>query len=196
VRAARREGLRVTAEVMPHHLRMTDEWVVGRRRFVGSDEVISGLSPDPNAKVNPPLRTADDAEALLEGVIDGTFEIIATDHAPHAPQDKRDLTSAMSGMIGLEVALPLLLGLVRSGQLSLPLLIERLSLSPARVLGLPGGTLQPGSVADVTLIDPEVEWVVDEESIASKSKNTPLVGMAVRGRATATIVDGKVVHRV
>jgi dihydroorotase len=197
VRRAVREGLRVTAEVMPHHLLMTDEWVAGRRRLVGDDEVHPGPSPDPNAKVNPPLRTEPDARALLAGLIDGTFEILATDHAPHAPGNKtEDMQAAASGMIGLEVAVPLLLELVRRGDLPLPVLVERLSTGPARIFNLAGGTLKPGSPADVTVIDPDLEWTVDETSIASKSKNTPLLGMRVTGRSVTTILGGEIVHDV
>jgi dihydroorotase len=197
VRQGVRDGLRVTAEVMPHHLVMTEEWVAGRRRFVGSDEVHPGLCPDPNAKVNPPLRTERDARALLEGVIDGTFEVIATDHAPHAPADKtEDMRAAASGMIGLEVAIPSLLELVRQGVLPLTLMVERLTSSPSRVFGLDGGTLAAGSVADVTVIDPEAEWTVDESTIVSRSKNTPLLGMTVRGRAVLTVLGGELVHEL
>jgi dihydroorotase len=197
VRRAVREGVRVTAEVMPHHLLLTDDWVAGRRKFVGDDELHPGPSPDPNAKVNPPLRTERDARALLEGVIDGTFEILATDHAPHAQADKTDdLRAAASGMIGLEVAVPLLLELVRRDELPLSLMVERLTAAPARIFNLPGGTLAVGSPADVTVIDPEAEWTVDEASIKSKSKNTPLLGMKVRGRATMTILGGEIVYEI
>ena len=197
VREAVREGLRVTAEVMPHHLVMTEDWVAGRRRLVGTDRIVPGPSPDPNAKVNPPLRTEKDARALLAGVIDGTFEILATDHAPHAPADKPDdLRRAASGMIGLEVAVPSLLELVRQGELPLTTMIERLTAAPARIFNLDGGALKPGMVADVTIIDPDERWVVDETTIASKSKNTPLLGMTVQGRATTTVLGGEVVHEL
>lgn len=197
VRQAVREGLRVTAEVMPHHLLMTDEWVAGRRRFVGAETVFEGPSPDPNAKVNPPLRSAKDARALLAGVLDGTFEILATDHAPHAPADKPDdLRKAASGMIGLEVAIPSLLELVRQGVLPLTTMIERLTAAPARIFNLDGGALKPGMVGDVTIIDPNSEWTVSESTIASKSKNTPLLGMTVQGRSVTTILNGEVVHEL
>jgi dihydroorotase len=197
VREAVREGYRVTAEVMPHHLVMTEDWVAGRRKFVGGSELALGPCPDPNAKVNPPLRTEKDARALLEGVLDGTFEVLATDHAPHASDDKpEDLRKAASGMIGLEVAIPSLLHLVQLGELPLTTMVERLTTSPARIFGLDGGSLKPGMVADVTIIDPENEWVVDEPSIASKSKNTPLLGMTLQGRATTTILGGEIVHEV
>jgi dihydroorotase len=197
VRAAKQDGLRVTAEVMPHHLLMTDEWVAGRRRFVGEETVVEGPSPDPQAKVNPALRTEADARALLAGVHDGTFDIIATDHAPHAPEDKpADLTRAASGMLGLEVAIPVLLKLVERGDLSWSLLIDLLSTRPAAIFGLPGGTLHPGSEADVVLIDPSVRWTVSPNAIASKSKNTPLLGMTLTGRAAMTIVGGEIRYRV
>lgn len=197
VRQAVRSGLRVTAEVMPHHLILTEDWAAGRRRFVGDDMIRNGPSPDPNAKVNPPLRTEADAWALREGLIDGTFEILATDHAPHADSDKpEDLRMAASGMIGLEVAVPLLLELVRQGDLPLSLMVERLTTSPARLFGLDGGTLKPGSPGDVAVIDPEHAWTVTAGTIESKSKNTPLLGLELMGRATTTIRGGEIVHNV
>lgn len=196
VRRAKREGVPVTAEVMPHHLLLTDEWVAGRRRFVGDDVCDPGPSPDPNAKVNPPLRTEDDARALLAGLIDETAEIVATDHAPHAAVDKpADLRRAASGMIGSELALPLMLKLVRDRRLPLSLLIDKLSIAPARLFGLPGGSLAPGSVADIVIFDPDAEWTVSEEAIASRSKNTPLLGLTVRGAVRWTIVEGEVRYR-
>lgn len=196
VQAAKVRQLNVTAEVMPHHLVMTDEWVAGRRRFVGDNEVFTIPGPDPNAKVNPPLRTEADARALLAGLQDGTFDILATDHAPHALLDKpADLRRAASGMIGLEVALPLLLRLVRGGELSWSRLIELLSCRPAQLFNLPGGRLRPGDPADLVVIDPEAEWVVDEQHIVSMSKNTPLLGLTLRGKARLTMVDGEVRYR-
>ena len=146
VEAARARDVRVTAEVMPHHLLLTDEWVAGRRRFVGETAGVAGPSPDPAAKVNPPLRRESDAQALLDGLRDGTFDTVATDHAPHAAEDKpTDLRKAAFGMIGLEVAFPLLLRLVRDGRLSLPLLVDAMSCRPAQLFGLPGGSLRPGA---------------------------------------------------
>lgn len=196
VRRAKRDGVRVTAEVMPHHLLLTDEWVAGRRRFVWEETAVPGPCPDPNAKVNPPLRPETDARALLDGVTDGTFDVIATDHAPHAAPDKpADLRRAASGMIGLEVALPLLLRLVEAGRLPLMTVIDRLSTAPARLFGLPGGSLRPGSVADLTVFDPAAEWVVSPETIASKSKNTPLLGMTLRGAVRMTMIAGEVRYR-
>ncbi|MGA7670252.1 MAG: dihydroorotase, partial [Nitrolancea sp.] len=193
IRRAKNEGVLVTAEAMPHHLLMTDEWVAGRRSFVDGPSFGSRPSPDPLAKVNPPLRTADDARALLSGVIDGTIDIIATDHAPHAAADKSDdLTKAASGMLGLEVSVPMLMELVRSDRLTLSLLVDLLSCKPARLFNLPGGTLRPGSVADLTIIDPDREWTVSEDTIVSKSKNTPLLGATLRGQAMLTMVEGEI----
>ncbi len=196
VRQAKFDGVHVTAEVMPHHLLMTDEWVAGRRSFVDGPSFDDVPGPDPNAKVNPPLRTADDARALLAGLIDGTFDIIATDHAPHARRDKpAELTQAASGMIGFELAVPLLLQLVRDGRLSLSLLVDLLSTRPARLFNLPGGSLVPGSVADITVIDPDSRWTVDGSTIISKSKNTPLLGINLQGQVSMTMVEGVIRYR-
>ncbi len=193
VHQAKRDGLDVSAEVTPHHLLMTEEWVAGRRRFAGEREIVPGPCPDPNARVNPPLRTERDAMTLLAGLVDGTFDIVATDHAPHAVGDKPDdLALAAPGMIGLELALPLMLRLVRSGRLSLPVLIEAMSTRPARIFGLPGGTLRPGNPADVVVFDPDARWVVDGRTIVSRSKNTPLTGMTMTGAVIWTIVGGEV----
>ncbi|MCS7050499.1 MAG: dihydroorotase, partial [Thermomicrobium sp.] len=196
VRRAKREGVWVTAEVTPHHLLLTDEWVAGNRRFAGEPEPLPpGPCPDPNAKVNPPLRPEPDALALRAGLREGTIDLIATDHAPHHAQAKAsDLRQAAFGMVGLELALPLLLRLVRSGALTLGELVEFLSCRPARLFGLPGGTLRPGSPADVVVFDPEVPWQVTRETLRSRSANTPLLGLTLRGRALLTIVEGKVVH--
>ncbi len=193
IRRAKNDGVRVTAEAMPHHLLMTDEWVAGRRSFVDGPSFEPRPSPDPLAKVNPPLRTADDARALLAGLIDGTIDIIATDHAPHAADDKPDdLTKAASGMLGLELAVPLLLELVRSERLSISLFVDLLSCKPAKLFNLLGGTLRPGSVADLTIIDPDREWTVSEDTIVSRSKNTPLLGATLRGQSILTMVEGEI----
>ena len=193
VRQAKRDGLDVSAEVTPHHLLMTEEWLAGRRRFAGERGTVPGLCPDPNARVNPPLRTEQDAMALVAGLVDGTFDLVATDHAPHAVGDKPvDLTRAAPGMIGLELALPLMLRLVSAGRLTLPALIEALATGPARVFGLPGGTLRPGTMADVVVFDPEAHWVVDESTITSRSTNTPLRGMTMTGAVKWTIIGGEV----
>ena len=159
---AKARGVRVTAEVMPHHLTLTDEWVAGRRRFAGHSDVNDLGRVDTNAKVNPPLRPESDALGLLEFVLDGTFDFIATDHAPHAAQDKPDtLANAASGMSGLELAIPTLAVLVRDGKLDWADVIRLLTSAPAATLNLDGGTLEVGAVADVTVIDPERIWVVD-----------------------------------
>jgi dihydroorotase len=180
IREAKARGVRVTAEVTPHHLTLTDESIEGF---------------DPNFKVNPPLRAAEDVEALLEGLRDGTIDCIATDHAPHAPAEKLvPFDLAPFGVIGLET----LLGVVLTRlvwQLGWPLgkVLSWLTDRPARTLGLPGGTLRVGAPADVVLIDLEREWRVDPDRFASKSKNTPFAGWILRGKAVATIVDGRVV---
>lgn len=180
VRDARARGIRVTAEVTPHHLLLTDE---------------AARSYDPNTKMNPPLRSKRDREALLEGLADGTIDAIATDHAPHALAEKEgEFDGAAFGIVGLETAVSLLLDrLVRPGTLDLSTLVARLTVGPARVFGLPGGTLAPGSQADITILDPERELTIDPERFHSKSRNTPFGGWQVRGMPWMTIVDGRVV---
>ncbi len=196
VRQAKREGIRVTAEVTPHHLLLTDEWVAGHRRFAGEGDILGcGPCPDPHAKVNPPLRPEADALALRAGLRDETVDVIATDHAPHHERDKpADLTRAAFGMIGFEVALPLLLRLVRAGWLTLSEVVDRLSCRPAALLGLPGGTLRPGSPADVTVFDPDAPWQVTRATLRSRSTNTPLLGLTLHGRVRLTMVGGKVAY--
>lgn len=195
VRAAKVEGIRVTAEVTPHHLLLSHEWVAGRRRFAGETEVIIGPCPDPNAKVNPPLRTELDAVDLLAGLRDGSVDVVATDHAPHSERDKpADMARAAFGMVGLELALPLMLRLVSRGELTLLELIDLLSTRPSALFGLPGGTLRPGSPAYVVVFDPEATWQVERATLVSRSCNTPLLGMQLQGRAVLTMVDGKVAY--
>ena len=180
VRDAKARGVRVTAEVTPHHLLLTEEAV---RTF------------DANAKMNPPLRSKRDTEVLLEALVDGTIDCIATDHAPHAGSEKEgEFDRAAFGIVGLETAVGLMLDrLVRPGALPLATLISRLSRDPARLLGLPGGSLAPGAPADVTILDPAAEWTVDPARFASRSRNTPFGGWAVTGRPWKTIVGGGVV---
>jgi dihydroorotase len=195
VRAAKHQGVRVTAEVTPHHLLLTDEWVAGRRRFAGERAVTLGPCPDPNAKVNPPLRPESDALDLLAGLRDGSLDIVATDHAPHAERDKSaELTRAAFGMVGLELAFPLMLRLVTRRELTLLEVVDLLSTRPSALLGLPGGTLRPGSPADVVVFDPDRTWQVERATLVSRSCNTPLLGMRVAGRAVLTMVSGKVVY--
>ncbi len=201
IREAKARGVRVTAEVTPHHLALTDEWVAGSRRLHWEqDEFPQGTPADPNTKVNPPLRTGADIEALVAGLRDGTIDTIGTDHAPHAARDKpADYRAAAFGMLGFEVALPTLLSLVRAGALDLPTIIAKLTVAPAAVLGdiLPpgAGTLAVGAPADVTVFDPERRWTVTPDALRSSSKNTPLLGRELRGMVTHTIVAGEVRHR-
>jgi dihydroorotase len=180
VRAARARGVRVSAEVTPHHLFLTEE-AVG--------------DYDTNAKMAPPLRTAADVEALRAGLADGTVEAIASDHAPHH-QDAKDIEfdQAAFGIVGLETALGLGLKLVSDGVLDLPALASRMSLGPARLLGLEVGTLAVGAPADVTLVDAERRWKVSARAFRSKSRNTPFEGWELVGRATAVLVGGRLVH--
>ncbi|MFL5760535.1 MAG: dihydroorotase [Thermomicrobiales bacterium] len=195
-RAAKSEGLSVTAEVMPHHLVMTDEWVAGSRSLVNVVEPAgkSGTPGDPDTKVNPPLRTLPDAKALLASLVDGTFDIVATDHAPHATTEKqgRSFEDAPFGLSGLEFALPSMLALVRAGHLSLRDLIYRLSTVPARLLRIKAGALTPGFPADVVIFDQTATWRVEAGTLRSKSANTPLLGMELTGRVVQTLVDGEV----
>ena len=186
IREAKARGVHVTAEVTPHHLALTDEWLAGRRHLHWEEPLPAGTPANPDAKVNPPLRTGADIEALVAGLRDGTIDTIGTDHAPHAPRDKpADFGAAASGMLGFEVALPTLLSLVRAGALDLPTIIAKLTVAPAAVLGdaiPPGtGTFAPGAPADVTIFDPERRWTITPEALASSSKNTPLLGREVQG---------------
>jgi dihydroorotase len=197
--AARREGLAVTGEAMTHHMTMTDEWVIGRRYLYWTDPrptepLPARATADTNTKVNPPLRSRADVEAVTRGLIVGDLSCIGTDHAPHAAFEKGDdyLTAAF-GLIGLETALPLALTLVAAGLIDLPTLIRRMTIDPARVLDLPAGTLSIGAPADVTILDPARRWTVDHATLASKSHNTPLLGLTLTGRAVHTLVAGRTV---
>ncbi len=184
VRQAKADGITATCEVTPHHLLLTDETVWG-----------SGL--DPNTKMNPPLRSEEDRLALIEGLRDGTIDLIASDHAPHHPDEKElDFVAAPFGIVGLETTLPLCLDrLVGAGIVSLPRLIALLTCEPARIMGLPGGSLEVGAPGDVTVIDTELQFTVDAANMASKSRNTPFDGWELRGAAVATVVGGKVAYR-
>jgi dihydroorotase len=180
VHDAKARGLRVTAEVTPHHLFLTDEAVRGY---------------DPNTKMYPPLRTAADVEALRQALKDGTIDAIATDHAPHDLADKEvEFDQAPVGIIGLETSLPLTLRLVNEGVLTLTDAIAKLTWGPSQVLGLAKGTLQVGADADVTLIDTQTEYVVDRREFRSKSRNSPFHGWTLKGRAVMTLCAGKVVY--
>jgi dihydroorotase len=180
VRDAKARGVRVTAEVTPHHLLLTDEAV---------------RSWDPNTKMAPPLRTKRDTEVLLEALADGTIDCVATDHAPHAVAEKEgEFDRAANGIVGLETAVTLLYDrLVRPGVLPLATLVARLSSDPARLLHLPGGSLSVGAPADVTLLDPDASTTIDPTRFASRSRNTPFGGWTATGRPWKTIVAGAVV---
>jgi len=195
---ARSLGARVTAEVMPHHLVMSDEWVGGLRTLHNADpDHANAAAPlHPNTKVNPPLRPVADTVALLAGLKAGQFDILATDHAPHAAAEKEetDFASAAFGMSGLELAVPTLLALVRAGHLSINDVVYRLSTRPAELFNLPVGTLAEGGRADLTLIDPVASWTVGSDTLMTKSANTPLMGRTMTGRAVMTMVKGEVVH--
>jgi dihydroorotase len=183
VRAATARGARVTAEACPHHFTLTDECLRGF---------------DSNFKMSPPLRTADDVEAIMAGLADGTLDCIATDHAPHAREKKMlELDRAPMGILGLETAVGLsVTRLVNTGRIGWPRLIEAMSTLPARILGVNRGTLRPGAIADITLIDPNLVWQVDVRKFCSKSVNSPFHGWTLTGRAVATIVAGRVKHRL
>jgi len=194
IRIAKAEGVNVTCEVMPHHLVMTDRWVAGDRTMVSTSELAGDPAAEghPNTKVNPPLRTQADAEALLAALKSGAFDVIATDHAPHAADEKaKGLLDAPMGMSGLEFALPICLALVRAGHLSLTDIIHRLATVPGKLLGKGGGTLLPGVAADITIFDPDVTWRVEPNELRTMSHNTPLMGMALRGRVTTALVSGE-----
>jgi dihydroorotase len=180
IRQAKARGVRVTAEATPHHLVLTHEAVDGYRT---------------EAKMNPPLRAAEDVAAVRAGLADGTLDTIATDHAPHHYDEKEAaFAEAPNGIVGLETALGLVLTrVVDEGVIDLSTAIERMSCAPARAFGLPGGTLGEGAPADVTVFDPEERWTVDPTKFRSKSRNTPFAGWELRGRPRLTIVGGRVV---
>lgn len=177
IRQGKKRGVNVTGEACPHHFTLTDECL---RTF------------DSNYKMAPPLRTQRDVDAIIEGLKDGTLSVLATDHAPHAPEKKaRELDQAPNGIIGLETFLPICAThLVHAGHLSWPQMIEKMTANPAAVLGIDRGTLRAGKVADVTVIDPDAEWTIDVTQFKTKSRNSPYHGWKVKGRAVATIVEG------
>jgi dihydroorotase len=179
IRRAKAAGLPVTAETAPHYFSLTDEAVYGY---------------DTNAKVNPPLRTALDQAAIKEGLKDGALDAIASDHAPHSSLEKDlEFQAAAFGLIGLETSLGLSLKLVHDGVLTLSQLVAKMSRNPARILGVPGGTLAIGAPADLTLVDLNRSWTVDTKNFASKSRNCPFNGWTLKGKAVMTIVGGKIV---
>lgn len=181
IRWGKEEGVKVTAEVCPHHFSMTCDEIPGN---------------DANYKMNPPLRAKEDVEALKAGLHDGVIDCISTDHAPHSAEEKKKpLESAPFGIVGSETAFSLsYTNLVKGGVLTLPELIERMSTVPAKILGIGKGDISEGKTADLVLFDPEAEYVIDASEFASKGKNTPFGGRKVQGRICMTIVDGKVVY--
>jgi dihydroorotase len=182
IREAKARGVSLSAEVTPHHLALTDESVRGY---------------DPNTKVNPPLRGELDRQALRDGLVDGTIDCVASDHAPHAQEEKElEYDAAPFGMLGLETSLGLVLTeLVKPGALTLMEAVAKMSLNPARILGIDGGAIRKGAAADLTVIDPELRWIVDKRTFQSRSKNTPFDGWELTGCAVATIVEGQIVFR-
>ncbi len=181
IRDAKRRGVRVTAETAPHYFALTEECLRTR---------------DADYRMNPPLRTEKDVAAVIEGLRDGTLEVIATDHAPHSAEDKADFLTAPNGVVGLETSLAAgITYLVKPGYLTLRRLLELMSLHPARVLGIPGGALQVGGPADIVVFDAHEEWTVRPEALHSKSKNSVFKGLTLTGRVKATVCRGEVVYR-
>jgi dihydroorotase len=183
VRKGKETGVRVTCEVAPHHFTLTDE-------ALGSP-----VAYDTNTKMNPPLREAADRDAMIAGLVDGTVDAIATDHAPHHYDEKQvEFDRAPFGIVGLETAVPLTLDrLLHTGLLRLPRIVELLSANPARILKVPGGALTEGEPADITILAPDLKVRVDARSFRSRSKNTPFDGWELRGGVAATIVGGRTV---
>lgn len=180
VRQAKKRGVKVTAEATPQHMTMTDECV---NLF------------DTSTKINPPLRAQKDCDALLEGLKDGTIDAIVTDHSPHAQEDKdREYIYAPSGFPGLETSLGIMLtDLYHAGKLDLPLIVSKMSYEPAKVFKLDAGTLTVGKNADITVIDPELSWTVDDSKFYTRGSHSPFVGRKLKGKAVLTVVDGKIV---
>jgi len=181
VRKGKEAGVRVTCEVSPHHFTLTDE------------SLASPIPYDTNVKMNPPLREVADRDAMLSGIADGSVDAIATDHAPHHYDEKKvEFDRAPFGIVGLETAVSLALDrLVHAGVIRLPRLVELLSVNPARILGVPGGSLSPGTPADVTILAPDLQVRVEASRLRSRSKNTPFDGWQLRGGVAATLVGGR-----
>lgn len=181
IRDAKRRGEQVTAETAPHYLTLTEETLLKR---------------DADYRMNPPLRTETDRQAMIEGLKDGTLDVIATDHAPHTPEEKADFDKAPNGSIGMETSFAAsYTTLVKNGALTLSQLIEKMSCNPAAILGIPAGTLKPGANADIALFNINETWTVDPEALHGKSKNTPLKGMKLTGRVKVTVCRGQVVYQ-
>jgi len=181
IRDAKARGIRVTAETTPHYFTLTDEAL---------------LNFDTNTKVNPPLRSREDLQAVREGLRDGTLDVIVTDHAPHAVTDKEvEFEYAASGISGLETALGLSLKLVDDGLLTLHELIRKMSVNPAKILNIPSGTLRQGADADITVFHPGKSWTVDPSTWRSQGKNSPFFGWTLKGKIMMTMVGGKIVYQ-
>ena len=180
VRQAKKRGVRVTCEVTPQHMTMTDECV---NLF------------DSSTKINPPLRSQADCEAMIEGIKDGTIDAIVTDHSPHAQEEKdREYIYAPSGFPGLETSLGVMLtDLYHTDKLDLPMIVSKMTWEPAKVFGMDLGTLTVGKSADITVIDPELDWTVDEKKFYTKGSHSPFVGRKLKGKAVLTVVDGEIV---
>ncbi len=197
VRRAKERGTRVTCDVTPHHLAMTDAWVAGSRRFSWEpEEGATGASAfDGSTRVNPPLPSRDDALALLAALADGTIDAVATDHAPHPPHRKSlPFSEAAPGLIGLETALSIGLAAVEAGRIELRRLVAAMSVGPATIIG-EARSLEPGTVADLVAFDPAMRWRVEPNALASASTNTPLLGMELPGVVRLTVADGRITYR-
>jgi dihydroorotase len=204
LREAKKRGVPISGEACPHHFVLTDATIAGSEKFWAADgEKLFGYKPgdrvawpnyDTNFKMNPPLRSAKDREAVLEGLVDGTLEILASDHAPHCDYEKEvEFDYAPFGITGLETELALaLMQLYHTKRLGLSELIKKFTVAPAQLLRLPKGTLKPGADADVTVLDPHREWVLDRADSASKSSNSPFYGWPLKGKAVMTIINGKI----
>lgn len=178
IRDAKARGVKVSAETCPHYLLLTDGALESR---------------DADYRMNPPLREEKDRLALIQGLKDGTLDAIATDHAPHSPEEKSDFLKAPNGSIGMETSLAASLTALE-GHLSLAEILQKMGWNPARILNIPAGTLQVGAPADVVLFDPEKRWTVDENALHGKSRNTPFKGMTLKGKVAMTIFHGRVVY--
>ena len=184
VRQGKSRGVKVTCEVCPHHFTLTDEMLA------------APVAYDTNTKMNPPLREARDRDAMIAGIVDGTVDVISTDHAPHHYDEKNvEFDRAPFGIVGLETAVPITLDrLVHTGLITLSRMVELMSVNPAKILSVPGGSLSPGDVADITIIALELPVTVDKTKLVSKSKNTPFHGWSFKGGVAATIVGGRTVY--
>jgi len=199
IRQAKEKGILVTAEVTPHHLTLTEARVMSKDWGKGNNVMASGAKQsqyDANAKVNPPLRTREDIDCLIQGLKEGVIDAIATDHAPHTLGDKKvPLELAAFGISGFETAFGCLMSLVHNRQIDLATLISKLTYEPAKIIGKGElGTLKTGSPANITIFDPEREWVVDSSKFASKGKNTPFESYRFKGKVVATVVDGRIAY--